>query len=112
MRAGQKHTDGTGLVFADFSLKSGGLNTVLNRLSAVVNTVRESDKFTVEVCSALVGVVGNVRFIWLLSIKIQPGKSDWQMSIQRTLINFQKKICIVWDVILIWCPKRCVVIVI
>ena len=62
MCAGQKHSDGAGLVFADFSLKSGGLNTVLNRLSAVVNTVRESDKFTVEVCSALVGVVGNVRF--------------------------------------------------
>lgn len=26
-------------------------------------------------------------------------------------VNFQKKICIVWDVILIRCPKRCVAIV-
>lgn len=58
----QKYTDGTGLVLADFSSKPGTLDTMLNRLGAVVNTVRESDKFTIEVCSALVSVVGNVRF--------------------------------------------------
>ena len=62
MRARQKHADGTGLVLADFSLKSGRLNTVLNRLSTVLNAIGEGDKLTVEVCSALVSVVGNVRF--------------------------------------------------
>jgi len=62
MRAGQKHTDGTGLVFADFSLKSGGLNTVLNRLTAVLNAFGEGDKLTVEVCSAIVSVAGDVWF--------------------------------------------------
>ena len=62
MRARQKHTDGTGLVLADFSPKSGGLNTVLNRLSTVVNAVRKGDKLAVEMCSALVGVVGDVWF--------------------------------------------------
>ena len=35
---------------------------MLNRLRAVVNTSRESDKLTVEVCSALVSVIRNVRF--------------------------------------------------
>ena len=63
MRAGEKHTDGTGLVLADLPLKSGGLNTVLNSLSTVNNALRKVYKFTVEVCSALVSVVGNVRFI-------------------------------------------------
>ena len=58
----QKYTDGTGLVLADFPLKSGCFNTVLNRLSTVVNAVREGDKLAVEVCPALVGVVGDVRF--------------------------------------------------
>ena len=62
MRARQKHTDGTCLVLADFSLKSGGLNTVLYRLCAVLNAFGESDKLTVEGCSALVSVVGDVRF--------------------------------------------------
>lgn len=50
------------LILADLPLKSGCFNTVLNRLSAVLNAVGEGDKLTVEVCSALVGVVGDVRF--------------------------------------------------
>ena len=55
----QKYTDGTGLVLADLSLKSGGLNTVLNSLSAVNNALRKVYKLAVEVCSALISVVGS-----------------------------------------------------
>lgn len=58
----QKYTDRTGLVLADFSSKPGTLDAMLNRLGAVVNTVREGDKFSVEIRSCPVGVVGNVRF--------------------------------------------------
>lgn len=62
MCTSQKYTDGAGLILADFSLKSGGLNTVLDCLGAVLNTVREGDKLTVEVCSSFVCVIGDVRF--------------------------------------------------
>ena len=62
MGSGQKHSDGAGLVLADLPLKSGGVNTALNSLRAVLNPVGEGDKLTVEVCSALVSIVGDVWF--------------------------------------------------
>ena len=49
----------------------------------------------------------NVPFIRRLSAEIQPSRSGWQRSIQPIPVNLQKKICIVWDAILICLLRKC-----
>ncbi len=58
----QNNTENFRLVASDFAVQTCIIYTVLNGVSACMNTLGKSDKFSVQMCTLCIGIVRNIEF--------------------------------------------------